>query len=183
MVSARKIAGSGDKRQPLDFYPTPAWATEALLDRVTFNGLLWEPASGNGAMSKVLERKYEVFSSDIREDGYGQGCQDFMLSNPPPNLSAIVTNPPYNQAQAFIERAKLLANDKIAMLLRLLFLETSGRYHLFQDTAFPLAWVYVFSRRVQMSPEGDAAGSPMMAFAWFVWDKAHKGPAQIGWIP
>ena len=38
-----------------DFFPTPAWATEALVDNERFDGDIWECACGNGAMSRVLE--------------------------------------------------------------------------------------------------------------------------------
>jgi hypothetical protein len=37
-----------------DFYPTPAWATYALIDNEKFSEDIWEPACGDGAMSKVL---------------------------------------------------------------------------------------------------------------------------------
>ncbi len=62
-------------RQKDDFYATPRWAIEAILDRETLDGPVWECASGDGAISKVLEeRGCEVISTDIRTDGvYGRG--------------------------------------------------------------------------------------------------------------
>jgi hypothetical protein len=36
-----------------DFFPTPAWATHALIDNEKFTGDIWECACGNGAMSAV----------------------------------------------------------------------------------------------------------------------------------
>ena len=39
-----------------DFFPTPAWATYALIDNEEFRGEIWESACGNGAMSEVLEQ-------------------------------------------------------------------------------------------------------------------------------
>lgn len=38
-----------------DFYPTPTWATVALLDKEKFDGEITEPACGDGAISKVFE--------------------------------------------------------------------------------------------------------------------------------
>src|SRR5262245_24374766 len=32
-----------------DFFPTPEWATLALMDNESFEGLIWEPACGDGA--------------------------------------------------------------------------------------------------------------------------------------
>ena len=40
-----------------DFFPTPPWATHALMDNEEFIGSIWECACGNGAMAKVLETK------------------------------------------------------------------------------------------------------------------------------
>src|ERR1700728_823481 len=37
-----------------DFYPTPDWATRALIDNEPFVGRIWEPACGDGTMVKVL---------------------------------------------------------------------------------------------------------------------------------
>ena len=53
-----------------DFFPTPAWATEALIDNERFDGDLWECACGNGAMSEVLENaSSNVYSSDLFDRG------------------------------------------------------------------------------------------------------------------
>lgn len=60
----------------VDFYQTPTWAIEKLLEVVTFEGNILEPCSGNGAISKVLEEHgYNVVSQDIRDDEsvYGVG--------------------------------------------------------------------------------------------------------------
>ena len=39
-----------------DFFPTPRWATFALVDNEKFSGNVWECACGDGAMSRVLKR-------------------------------------------------------------------------------------------------------------------------------
>uniref|UniRef100_UPI00195411EC hypothetical protein n=1 Tax=Escherichia coli TaxID=562 RepID=UPI00195411EC len=45
-----------------DFFPTPAWATLALIENEAFNGEIWECACGDGAMARVLERaNHSVF--------------------------------------------------------------------------------------------------------------------------
>jgi len=43
------------KRAAYEFYPTPPEATRALLSVECFEGDIWEPACGDGAISKVLE--------------------------------------------------------------------------------------------------------------------------------
>lgn len=58
-----------------DFYPTPAHVTEALLERETFKGTMWEPACGDGAMSRILEQKLphcRIVSTGINDYGFGQ---------------------------------------------------------------------------------------------------------------
>jgi len=42
------------KRAAFEFYPTPPEATRALLSVESFEGDIWEPACGDGAISKVL---------------------------------------------------------------------------------------------------------------------------------
>jgi hypothetical protein len=39
-----------------DFFPTPPWATFALIDNEKFSGDIWESACGDGTMSRVLEQ-------------------------------------------------------------------------------------------------------------------------------
>ena len=56
-----------------DFYPTPAWATHALIESEGFEGEIWEPACGDGAMSSVLaETGNPVVSSDLYDRGFGE---------------------------------------------------------------------------------------------------------------
>lgn len=86
---------SGNRRAPFEFYPTPPEATRALLSVESFNGSIWEPACGNGAISKVLiEAGYDVVSTDLIDRGYGAGGHDFLKSDNPLARN-IITNPPY----------------------------------------------------------------------------------------
>src|SRR5271168_1273626 len=56
-----------------DFFPTPAWATYALIDNECFFGDIWESACGDGAMSRVLETTGRtVISTDLYNRGYGE---------------------------------------------------------------------------------------------------------------
>src|SRR5437867_3444378 len=62
-----------------DFFPTPSWATFALIDNEKMQGDIWECACGDGAMSRVLEQTgLPVFSSDLYERGYGEAGIDFL---------------------------------------------------------------------------------------------------------
>jgi hypothetical protein len=174
----------GYERQKDDFYPTPERATLALLDVEQFDGPIWEPACGDGAISRVLENAgHDVISSDLVDRGYGESRIDFLmeLASRAPN---VVTNPPFKLAVPFVRQSVRLTTGKVAMLLKIAFLEGIERAEMFQKT--PLARVLVFSRRLAFVP-GDGArkldGGGMMAFAWFVWDHAHVGKPTIGWLP
>ena len=108
------ITDENGEREKDDFYPTPRCATDALLERETFLQHVWEPACGDGAISKVLkENGYTVFSSDLVDRGYEHGMIgsiDFLSETDqyvPATLDPfdIITNPPFKFAQEFIEKA------------------------------------------------------------------------------
>lgn len=169
-----------------DFYPTPKSTTEALLEKESFNNDVWECACGEGDMSKVLiEKNYNVFSSDLIDRGYGIVNFDFLndLEIASKNLIGkydIITNPPFSLANQFILQAKKLAKRKVAILGRINLLEGVERYEkIFKDATFPLARVYPFVRRQQFLTKGREKGANLMFFAWFVWDKEHKGEPSI----
>lgn len=83
------------KRAAFEFYPTPPEAVRALLSMESFEGSVWEPACGDGAISRVLEAAgYQVVSTDLIDRGYGAGGQDFLKSDRP-LAKNIITNPPY----------------------------------------------------------------------------------------
>ena len=83
------------KRAAFEFYPTPPEATRALLSVESFEGDIWEPACGDGAISKVLEAAgYQVVSTDLIDRGFGAGGHNFLKSSRP-LAKNIITNPPY----------------------------------------------------------------------------------------
>ena len=84
-----------------DFFPTPAWATYALIDNEKFSGEIWESACGNGAMSRVLDKTGCIVTSpDLYERGFGETGVDFLTAKR--QSDNIITNPPYNSAEGFV---------------------------------------------------------------------------------
>lgn len=172
-------------REKDDFFPTPLRAVEALLAAERFDGRVWEPACGDGAISRPFEAAgYEVVSTDLVDRGYGQHGVDFLMEWRPraPN---IVTNPPFKLAVPFVRKSLQLTTGKVAMLLKIAFLEGQERGQLFRES--PLARVLVFSQRLAFVPGGTIGarkldGGGMMAFAWFVFDHAHTGKPTLGWL-
>lgn len=93
----------------------------------------------------------------------------------------VITNPPYSKAQEFVERALEVAKSHVAMLLRIQFLESVKRYEFFKLN--PPKWVFVFSSRIAMYPEGEEnRGGGTQCFAWFVWEKYCYAHTQIQWF-
>lgn len=176
--TAKRLADSSGP----DFYPTPPWATRALLRVERFEGSIWECACGDGAMSEVLlETGHEVFSSDLFDRGYGESGVDFVGTER--KADNIITNPPYNRAEDFVQSGLKACRNKFALLLRLAFLESAKRQtSIFQKT--PPARVWVFSERITFYPKGaKRAGSGTTAYAWFVWDKQSTPDTTLGWLP
>ena len=164
-----------------DFFPTPAWATYALIDNEKFCGDIWESACGDGAMSEVLgHASKSVASSDLYDRGFGEAGVDFTSATR--RADNIVTNPPYNRAEAFVAAGSTLAGRKFALLLRLAFLEGANR----ANTIFsrvPPARVWVFSERITFYPKGaEVKGSGTTAYAWFVWDRDASSQTELRWF-
>jgi hypothetical protein len=178
IVGSSRANGERDKN---DFYPTPHYVVKELLKREKFEGEIWECACGEGDICEVLiDYGYKIRSSDLIDRGYGIK-EDFFMSNY--KSDNIITNPPYKNALEFILEAKKKSRKKIAMFLKTVFLESEKRKLMFQDTEFPLKKVYQFSKRVTLYKGGvKMKNSGMIAYAWFVWDKEHKGKPLIDWI-
>ena len=104
---------------------------------------------------------------------------DFLAqTSTPEGVTTILTNPPYMHSNEFVRHALRLA-PRVVMLLRLLFLETTGRSDILDGGQ--LARVYVFRERIQTHRdgwEGPRSSNPM-ALAWFVWERDHKGPTVL----
>jgi hypothetical protein len=165
-----------------DYFPTPEWATHALIANEQFEGNIWEPACGDGAMSRVLETTgAPVLSTDLFNRGYGEAGIDFLKAEYV--ADNIVTNPPYNSAEAFLKAGLVQARRKVALLLRLAFVEGANR----QRTIFaktPPTRIWVFSERITFYPAGAIRkGSGTTAYAWFIWDKQDIGKTEMKWLP
>lgn len=166
------------KRRDLDFYPTPENVTHALMqflhkqDIIRPHAMIWEPACGDGAMSRVIESYgYTVASSDIREDcGYGRGGVDYLETPCDREYNGIITNPPFAQAADFIRKATSEA-PLVAMLLKSQYWHAEKRTKLFLN--FPPAWVLPLNWRPDFkaaeNAENGKKGSPLMEVLWTVW--------------
>lgn len=178
------MRASGYDRVASDWYVEPEWVVDALLNVEEFPGLCWDPACGGGTIPVALGRRsIPCVASDIVDRGCPGGMlvQDFFEAAE--RVAHIISNPPYGCLEQFVLHALSLAAGKVAVLARLAFLEGQARQMFFRQT--PFARVWVSSRRVSMPPGGSGvpAKGGSIAYAWFIWDHAHKGPPTLGWLP
>ena len=107
-----------------DFYPTPPNATRALLDKECLD-LTWsylEPCCGDGAISKVLEDYgiKNITSSDLIDRGYGSVVDLMAIQS---TYDVVITNPAFSKIKDHFDKLYSLADKKLILLLRTLFVE------------------------------------------------------------
>lgn len=180
-------AGAGPSKHSLsvrgnDCYETPECAVHALLAAEPLPHVLWEPACGRGAIVNVLRAAgHFVIATDLNDYGCPGSISavDFLMERQaPPGVEAIISNPPYKNADEFVRKA-LDLSPIVVMLLRLAFLEGARRSDILEG---PLERVLVFKERLpRMHRDGwtGPQASSNTAFAWFVWDRGHTGPAEL----
>ena len=173
-VAAASIIGGNpaNGRRPADFYPTPHECTDALIDAEIDHlpQTIWEPACGAGAISKRLSnRGYHVQSSDLNNHGFGAWGVDF-LDAEERLADAIVTNPPFSLAEAFIYKADTLGVQYMALVLKAHF------WHAKRRTALFAQWQPARFYAMNWRPQFGAGSSPTMDFIWCVWDRRTPGP-------
>lgn len=134
----------------------------------------------------LRDKGYKVLASDIVDRGCnGSYISDFFGCEHA--TCDIITNPPYSKAKEFVEHALDIVSDgrKVAMFLKLTFLESKKRRALFEK--YPPKRIWVFSERVQCAKNGDfetykKGVGTAVAYAWYIWEKGYKGQSTVGWI-
>jgi hypothetical protein len=190
MATGNRVHAISERKD--DLYQTPP---AAVLSVEPVPLTVWEPACGPGAIVKVLrESGRAVIATDLVD----YGCEDskarvdfLMEREAPAGVPAIVTNPPFKNADDFVAKAIELVPE-VYMLMRVAFLEGLRWYEEGHanclDLGAHLARVWVFAPRLDMMHrhgyEGPKANSGM-AFAWFVFlrdNRKLRGPARVSWL-
>ncbi len=175
-------------RSKNDFYATPPLAVRQLLELEKFNNHIWEPACG---MNHIVD--------EFRNKGYNVKCSDIIKMVDDPTIEIIdflsydgkwdgdiITNPPFKYANEFVNKALDIVNkgSKIAMFLKIQFLEGTKRYEIFQKN--PPKIIYVASKRYGCSENGkfNTEGNTVSAicYCWYIWEKGYQGDPIIKWI-
>ena len=176
--------------QALEFFPTPPWATRALVHRVFPNlrdlpagGSAWEPCAGLGHMSDVLVEAFDrVRASDVflypfegpARPAIRHWIERFDFLDEAAVAAAepvdwIITNPPFTKAARMLGLALAKARIGVAFLMRMQWLEGAQRYAEVFARRGPTV-IAPFVERVPMCEGGwDPDGSTATMYAWFVW--------------
>lgn len=172
------------QREENDYYATEPKAAILLMEVENFNSNIWECACGEKHLAKeFIKSGYNVRCSDIINRCENE-VFDF-LSEANTNFNGdIITNPPYNKASEFIEKAIEIipSGNKVAMFLKVQFLEGKARKKLFEK--YPPKIIYISSSRLNCAKNGEFDKYPTsaIAYCWFVWEKGYEGDTKIKWI-
>lgn len=190
------------KCKDAEFFETPVWAAEAILDVEIMTPNVIDPCAGRGILGtaaykkgydKVLELDLNKWpgqpASVIPNINWlkNQMMKDNILQNW--QGATVFMNPPFSKACDFVERSFELGARKILMFQRLSFLESATRRGFFEDQ--PPARIWLCGDRAACfrgdMPEEDMIGedgklikgkkgrSSPTAHAWFVWERGHRG--------
>lgn len=181
--------GRGTESVEYDYYPTPPWCVDRLLDREPslIHGMCsaLEPSVGDGAIVRAVEAwcsracvsglrwtGVELRGGALRHDtplAVHVGGQDFRTWEPNHSnrFDIAIGNPPFSIAEGIVRRCLGMA-DVTAMLLRVGFLGSSERLDFWHGIAACPALRVLPNR-----PSFDGKGTDSSTYAWFVW--GHPG--------
>ncbi len=192
------------QRNPLlskiDDFPTPPWATRALIEQVLKKAVgltdlhqmsVWEPACNRGYMAKPMSEYFKtVYATDVVNYGWSGQQQEWdYISTMMPNcigtndVDMVITNPPFSKAEKFIKRSMFVPGTRVvAMLCRTGILESNRRYKKI-FSIHPPSYVAQFVERVPMlQGKVDPKASTATAYCWLVWVVGVKD-TRLSWIP
>lgn len=187
------MAQRAEPHDSLDYFPTPLWATRALLTHcINLTGAsVWEPACGCGAMVRAItEYAARVAASDVHDYGWSHVVHDFLQPFTPfhpagthPSFDWIITNPPFRLAEKFVHRGLEVAKKGVAILVRSVFIESVGRYEtLFRPN--PPSVMAQFVERVPMvKGRLDKTASSATSYCWLIWKCNSSDRPALFWIP
>jgi len=181
-------------RDGLDWYVEPVWATSGLLTVERFVGEVWDPSCGGGNIVEAcLSAGLVAHGSDIKRRttrAWFRGEIDFLAYSGPTLAPNIFMNPPFYRAkgaEAFIRKALVLANRKVAAFVDIKFLASEGRAAgIYAE--LPPTRVWSISPRPSCPPgeyllAGKKAEGGTADWVWLVWDlTAPRSATEFGWL-
>jgi hypothetical protein len=184
------MAQRAELKNSLDDFPTPPWATRALVEHViaskdalsSMNCL--EPACGRGHMAVALAPYFrEVVSADVFDYGFGRVSDFLKIKHADQSFDWVITNPPFRLGEDFILRSMEIARCGVAMLTRTVFIESVGRYERLFKINPPSRFAQFTERVPMVKGRVDKKASTATGYAWLVWEKDRLGKSELVWIP
>jgi len=186
-MSATNRSTVRTRNHAFDYYVTPIEPIRLFLNEVketlkfnwNVNTIILDPSAGGDkyfdmSYPKAIKEVYgisnwNIRTLDIREDSRADYRGTDYLDTFADIIGypdIIITNPPFNLAQEFIEKAINDVTDKgwVIMLLRLNFLESKVR-KTFWDKYKP-CYIFVHSKRISFTPDGKTDASAYMHCCW-----------------
>ena len=187
-ISHAVMAQRFEPANSLDDFPTPPWATRALIEHVigvnsVLDSTCLEPACGRGYMAAALRPYFkQTVAADIADYGYGLN-QDFLNIDKDVRFDWVITNPPFRLAEDFFHNAFQICDEGVALLVRTVFIEGKGRLERV-FSKYPPSMVAQFAERVPMvKGRVDPKASTATGYAWVVWRKPLSDHTRLQWIP
>lgn len=174
MSSTKK---NSKNRMDNDYYPTPNWCVDRLLEEVNLPVGNWlEPAAGDGAIIRACNARMghiptwtvvelqERFKSDLEAlvDPSRVHIGSYMNTGLNSQFEVVITNPPFSKALEFIKKSIDLESKYVCMLLRLNFMGTGERSDFLRKQTPD---IYVIPNR----PSFNGKGTDSIEYAWFIW--------------
>jgi type I restriction-modification system DNA methylase subunit len=110
------MAQRAELKNSLDDFPTPPWATRALVEHVIASKAslatmtCLEPACGRGHMAVALADYFkEITSYDVFDYGFGRVADFLKTKYPDQSFDWVITNPPFRLGEDFIVRSLKIA--------------------------------------------------------------------------
>ena len=176
---------TNDNRESMDWYATDPCLVEDLLLVEDFGRCVVEPCVGTGNIAEILRRHgHEVTCIDILDRGYPETLKGDYLKTTLASDPDIITNPPYKHSLEFVQHSLQQTRGKIAMLLKIQFLEGIRRYKQLHSITPPNR-VYIYPKRVLCYKNNIKENiSSAMMFTWMIWDRIeHRGHGtRLEWI-
>jgi len=164
-------------RHPDDYYRTPHWCTQALLDYYGTPTNVLDPCCGDGGILEVCHqanRRGVEIDAERARMAVGLGtveCGDWLSDDHEISWSqTIVMNPPFKLAMEFLTKAIESEAAAVYALLRLGYLGSQRRCAWWR--AHPPTGVLVLSTRPSFTFDGKTDGTE---YAWFSWTARATG--------
>jgi hypothetical protein len=161
-----------DKATASDTVFTKNTTAKWIVDYFNPKGSILEPAAGENAFYNLFDNE-EKYRCEITD-----GLDFFEWDK---KVDWIITNPPYNLALEFAQTSLIVAKKKVALLMKINFLEGVKRKSFLENS--PLKYVYVFSKRQTLTrPDWEGKNKGFITYAWFVWEIGYEGETIIKWL-